>query len=137
MRFCIAIFFFLASICVGDITAYAGQNSLHAKEESATCNQNDIALELDRAQLPEIRKAAESGSAQEQYILGCFYMTGIGVQKNPAEAVQWWSKAASHGYAEAQAFLGSAYMQGSGVGKDAATGAAWLRKAADQGLKEA
>jgi TPR repeat protein len=65
------------------------------------------------------------------------YANGLGVQKNAASAVQWYSKAAQQGDASAQYNLGLMYANGQGVSKDYAIAAKWYRKAAEQGLPEA
>ena len=45
---------------------------------------------------------ADAGDASAQYRLGFSYASGIGVEKNPAEAVRWYRKAAQQGLAMAQ-----------------------------------
>ena len=77
------------------------------------------------------------------------YAIGLGVAKNPAEAVRWASKAAQHGisqgqeslrglaeegYAPAQNELGLTYEKGWGSLKIDAEAVNWYRKAAEQKL---
>ena len=68
-----------------------------------------------------------------QYNLGACYKNGIGVEKDPAEAVKWYRKAADQGIAKAQYNLGACYESGTGVERDPAEAARWFRMAADQG----
>lgn len=77
-----------------------------------------------------IHKAAELGSAEQQYRLGRDYELYV---KDEAEAVKWYRKAAERGYLDAQLSLGRIYDDGKGVAKDEAEAAKWYRKAAEQG----
>lgn len=45
-----------------------------------------------------MEEAAIGGMPQAQYFLGNAYKQGLGVEKNLAHAITWWSKAASLGY---------------------------------------
>ena len=65
--------------------------------------------------------------------LGASYYNGLGVTKDPKEAVKWFRKAAEQGYANAQANLGASYYNGLGVTKDPKEAVKWYRKAAEQG----
>ena len=80
---------------------------------------------------------ASMGLADSQFNLGCCYLQGVGVAKNPAEAVKWYRKAADQGYAPAQNHLGILYSDGVGVAKDEVEAMKWYRKAADQGNSKA
>jgi len=63
-----------------------------------------------------MREVAErSGMAAAQYNMGSMYENGIGVPKNLALAVPWYSKAASQGLADAHHALGLCYELGKGV----------------------
>jgi Tfp pilus assembly protein PilF len=50
----------------------------------------------------EFLTAAEAGLPKAQYFLGRAYMSGIGIEKNLAAAVKWWSKAADQGLSQAR-----------------------------------
>ena len=65
------------------------------------------------------------------------YRNGTGVEKDPAEAVQWYRKAAVQGFAPAQLVLGRALQEGIGVKKDEKAADEWFQKAAAQGNKDA
>ena len=77
-----------------------------------------------------IHKAAELGSAEQQYWLGFDYEYCV---EDEAEAVKWYRKAAERGYLDAQLSLGRIYDDGEGVAKDEAEAIKWYRKAAEQG----
>jgi TonB family protein len=92
-----------------------------------------VASAQSAADIPELRKAAERGDAQSQYVLGLAYEFGKGVSVDPAQAVQWYRKAADQEYPGAQFNLGVAYANGTGIAKDLAQAAQWYRRAANNG----
>jgi TPR repeat protein len=65
------------------------------------------------------------------------HVEGIGVTKNPEEAVRLFRRASDQGLAEAQYHLGTMYTNGTGVTKDDAEARRWYQKAADQGFSDA
>jgi TPR repeat protein len=61
------------------------------------------------------------------------YAKGIGIEKNEAEAVNWYQRAAEQGYAPAQFSLGVMYAKGRGVEQDFRAAFKWYLKSAAQG----
>ena len=61
------------------------------------------------------------------------YYSGRGVERDFAEAVEWWRKAAEQGHAEAQYYLGVAHEYGYGTDLGTKQAVKWWRLAADQG----
>jgi TPR repeat protein len=53
----------------------------------------------------EFKTAAEKGDARAQYSLAVMYNDGIGVKKNPDEAMTWFRKAAAQGHPLANEIL--------------------------------
>ncbi len=84
------------------------------------------------AQIADFRRRADSGDVEGQFILGCIYYFGRGVDKDEREAVAWFHKAAEQGHALAQSHLGAMYADGLVVAKDEHEAVAWSRKAAEQ-----
>ena len=80
---------------------------------------------------------AQQGHAKAQFNMGVLYENGLGVQKDHAQAADWYKKAAEQGLKEAQNNLGKNYAQGTGVEQDYIRAYKWLSLAAEQGLKEA
>ena len=80
--------------------------------------------------IAELRKAAESGNADGQYMLGYRYETGTGVKQDYAQATGWYLKSAEQGYAAAQYSLGFLYIQNQGVSQDFGMAYFWLSIAA-------
>ena len=96
------------------------------------------------AALTAFRPLAEQGEAQAQRWLGNMHESGNGVDKDIAQAQEWWRKAAAgfrraaeRGDAQAQSNLGAMYGSGHGVDKDLVQATRWHRKAAEQGEAQA
>ena len=62
---------------------------------------------------------------------------GDGVEKDPAQAIEWFRKAAEQGHALAQAKLGLAYLLGQGVAADPVEAWMWLDLSRSSGNDEA
>lgn len=61
------------------------------------------------------RNAADLGHARAQNGLGVLYRDGIGVNRDPKEAVRWFMESASRGYAIGMYNLALMYKDGAGV----------------------
>ena len=115
------------------------------KSQAAWCLRNGIgclkqadeADRIDEENFGNLFKLAESGNSLVQFILGRSYADGLGVAKDPVEAVKWYRKSADQGNADAQFNLGVCYEKGLGVAKDLVEAVKWYRKSADQGNKNA
>jgi TPR repeat protein len=79
-----------------------------------------------------LRKAAEDGSDEAQFLLGSAFAHGEGLERDYTEAVRWFSQSAYQGNAEAQFSLGVLYCEGLGTTKDLVKGINFLHKAAEQ-----
>lgn len=84
-----------------------------------------------------LKRAADKGWAEAQYMLALCYKDGYGVEKDPRETVKWAEKAANQGHVEAQYLIGVCYLEGNGVSEDMQKGDYWLEKAAAKGYKKA
>ena len=83
--------------------------------------------------LGDWQRAADLGWPEAQYLFGRCFETGVGVEKDEAEAVKWYREAAEQGLANAQFNLGLCSARGDGVEMDAAEAVKWYRRAAEQG----
>ena len=94
-----------------------------------------LAFALSAASVAEDKylAAAEKGDAEAQYLLSKCYTHGLGVKKDPEQALYWLRKSAEQGYSEAQCVLGLRYILGLDVKKDYGQGFFWLHKSAEQG----
>ena len=84
--------------------------------------------------LPYLENAANSGSAEAQFLIGKMFHQALGVSPDYTKAFHWYKKSAEQGNAKAQNNIGSMYAKGTGVSKDDSEALKWYRKAADQGL---
>ena len=115
----------------------ANQETIDVKQETADAHfeaglaayqANDLPLAFQ-----EFLAAAKKGHADSQYNMGIMYEQGIGVGKDDAEALAWYSKSAEQGNSEAQFNLGVLYENGRGTKIDFAKANEWYRKASVQG----
>jgi len=65
------------------------------------------------------------------------YANGRGVERDGAEAANWYRKAAEQGYASAQYNLGVKYAKGRGVAQNDAEAMKWIAKAVEQANENA
>lgn len=77
--------------------------------------------------------AAEAGSAEHQFVLGCMYWCGNGVRKNARRGLRWLRLAAEQGDVEHQSFLGSALWFAPDATRDLDEAVHWTTKVAEQG----
>ncbi|MBR5084722.1 MAG: sel1 repeat family protein, partial [Prevotella sp.] len=76
------------------------------------------------------REKALAGDAQSQYNLGLCYQYGEGVEKDQAQAIEWFLKAAAQNHAASQCSLGLCYQYEYGIKKDMRQALKWYDKAA-------
>lgn len=84
-------------------------------------------------QVLDLQKQARAGDAGAQYLLGFMYAEGQGVEKNPQEALRWYTKAANQGHVDAQLTVAMIYAEGQGVEKNQQKAVQWYTRAAEQG----
>ncbi|WP_342618990.1 hypothetical protein [Rhodoferax sp. GW822-FHT02A01] len=80
-----------------------------------------------------LRKAAQLGEPQAQFLLGQQLEQGKTRSQHGDTALEWYEKAAHQGHAGGQCALGVAYLRGKGVAKNFKVALQWLLKAAEQG----
>ena len=76
---------------------------------------------------------AEQGYPLAECQIGYFYLEGLGVEKNAAQAFYWTRRAAEHGDRDGQYNLARFYEEGTAVEPDAAQAVRWFRESALQG----
>jgi uncharacterized protein len=87
--------------------------------------------------LEEVRRACTNLMPGAQCVLAQAYLSGEGMPKDPAKALQWFRKAAEAGNTEGQRNLGHALAQGQGTPADVIEAYQWLSVAAGKGDKAA
>ena len=116
-------------------TAYWNRGIHRIPEEKSRIRRYPQAQSKLGEMCGDVRKAAEAGDAQVQFVFGFMFDKGIGVSENDIEAAKWIRKAAEQGLAQAQNILSSMYSEGVGtIYKENIKAAKWIRKAAEQGL---
>ena len=85
----------------------------------------------------DVWEKAQTGNMEAQLQLGLAYDFGIGVKKNPSEALKWYRRSADQGYSEAQYNLGLSYELGDSVEQDDTEAMKWYQRAAGQGHTKA
>jgi hypothetical protein len=87
--------------------------------------------------LEEVRKACTNLMPGAQCVMGQAYLSGEGMPKDQAKALQWFRKAAEAGNVEGQRNLGHAFAQGQGTPVDLVEAYQWLSVASKKGDKAA
>lgn len=87
--------------------------------------------------VPFMKDVAAKGNPQAQTWLAQAYDEGLGVQRDPAQAVHWYDLAATQGDSDAEINLGAHYAAGTGVVKDDSRAVALWQAAAAQRRPEA
>lgn len=93
----------------------------------------DLARSLAAGVIQEIRELAETDEPEAIFLMGTAYDEGLGVEANPATAVEWFTVAAEVGHVLAAHNIGNAYRVGRGVPLDPEAAVFWWTLAADQG----
>ena len=79
-----------------------------------------------------MRLSAERGVARAVDVMGYYYETGMGVQRNDNEALKWYQRAANQQSSYGMFNVGEFYKEGrGGLEKDYAKAMTWYRKSAD------
>ena len=92
---------------------------------------------MDWESLMIVKRAAEKGDPEAQFLYGMQVKVGDGIAADPAEAAKWFRKAALSGRADAQFALGMLYSDPDGKMFDPIEAELWLEKAAQQGDAQA
>ena len=91
-----------------------------------------IANRRSKDALDLLQPAAEQGDVEAQLFLANLYLSGTGVEPDPALARTWYEAAARTGNRDALFNLGAIYDKAIGVQRDPAEALKWFTRAADQ-----
>ena len=95
------------------------------------------AAPLQPLTISELEKAAETGGASAQYLIGYKYETGQDDLKDIERAVYWYTLSSNNDFPHAQHRLGKLHFQGLGVEQDFNAANNLFKSAAQQGYREA
>lgn len=84
-----------------------------------------------------IESAAEAGDPEAQAEMGLLFLLGVGREKSPARAFEWFRSSSKGGSAEGHYQLGVAYMKGTGTKVNSFNATAAFRRAAELGHPDA
>lgn len=116
----------------------AESNDVQAMFNYAQLLLNDESMENDKQAFEWLVKASNENHHEAQYLRALCLLKGIGVEKNPEEAVIWLKKSALYGeIAGAYYHLGVCYFEGIGIKKDDYYANLYLTQALKVGLSEA
>lgn len=114
----------------GDATAAAELAERYSRGEGCTTDYEKVYMWA--------KKAAETGDARGQRLLGSCYMLGVGgVEKDVKKAAELYRRAAEGGNVEAMESLAFCYSKGEGVPKDESLAVLWTKRAAEGGAVDA
>lgn len=100
----------------------------------SSAGQSAAAFDVPRSAGPAaLVAAARSGDPKALFHLGMRYSEGNGVERNMAEAANWFARSAELGFAPAQYSIGSLNEKGIGIERNVEQAAQWYEKAANQG----
>ena len=116
----------------GNVTGSGAKPGTVQNEVPAFLNEKSGQQALPESDLISIRRHANEGEAEAQYMLGRMYETGRKVEKDKTHAVTWYKSAASQGHRDAQYRLALSLIYGLGTEKNINQGGEWLHKAAAQ-----
>ncbi|PKQ60178.1 hypothetical protein BZG02_20430, partial [Labilibaculum filiforme] len=88
---------------------------------------------FSQTKLESLKKKAEQGYMDAQYVLALSYALGEGTLKDEKQAFYWCQKSAEQGHVDAQYMLAQSYVLGKGTLKDEKQAFYWCQKSAKQG----
>lgn len=86
---------------------------------------------------PNLRKLAELGIPEAEYLLGEMYDKGLGVVQSDRDAFRLYLSAANHGNVGAMNDLAVCYKRGQGCTRSIEKALEWYKRAAEAGLPDA
>lgn len=92
-----------------------------------------IHAKAEAGDVREVTAKAEAGDPRAQYFMALLTMSGTGVPKDSAKAMDWIRKSAEQGFDYAQNYLARRYDAGEFVPKDREEAIRWSTRAANQG----
>ena len=96
-----------------------------------------ITEEMDEETLfsvPVVKKYSDAGDISAQYVYGCYFLFGRGVEKDEVKGVALIRQAAEQGLPYAQGAMAYCYYYGKGVPQDFEEARQWIQKAEESGL---
>ncbi len=115
----------------------SGENNQAARDTIEEGAPMEVDQRGDRKLFVNAKRLAKIGDADNEYLLGIYYMQGSGVKQNEKKGVKWLKKAAKQGVEEAEYQVGICYESGKGVRQNDKKAFKWFKKAALKGFVDA
>ncbi|GAA5138810.1 tetratricopeptide repeat protein [Thalassotalea piscium] len=125
----------LLSVVVASSSSFAASNN-----NSQHINENDTSLCTEdscKTQILKLKQHSRYGNPETLILLATAYLTGEGVEKNPALAYKKIKRAARSRYGKAMFILSAYYRDGIGTEKDLEKSKLWLARSAAEGYPQA
>lgn len=119
---------FLKAAATGHAEAMRSLGSMYQQEKSDSSYQ--LAMEW-------FRKAKDAGSMDAIVDIGIMYELGLGIVRDPEEALRRYRFAAQAGSPRGMFAIGQSYQKGAGVPRDYTQAMVWYRRAAEAGSADA
>jgi TPR repeat protein len=113
--------------------AEQGDTAAQVRVAEILHERSDLASKDHEKMMYWLDLAANENNPKAQYLLGKFYIEGIGTEQDIEEGMAWYHEAASRGYSEAQYALARLYRLGETIEADEALCFSWCSKASKQG----
>lgn len=115
------------------LTSSIATASLAQAELTANFPLDGARANYDLMHPSQLISYARQGNPDAEFYLAKRLQKGLGMAKNPQQAIEWYTKAANQNITPAQLNLGLMYVFGDGVRPDAQKARYWLEKAAKRG----
>jgi len=99
----------------------------------ALLTSTGVGMEKDPVQAVKWMRLAATKLPEAQYMMGTFYLDGLGVVQDLGEGAKWLRKAVDQNDAQAKALLSGMYFSGRGVPQDFQAAYVLAKEAAEQG----
>jgi TPR repeat protein len=102
----------------GDVRGTMWLARLYSKGRCSLPMRPDLAEQMAKEVLPKVTRLAERNNMEAQFLLGSAYQEGLGVPRDLAKAVAWYTKAVKAGHVTAMNNLGVMLAWGHGTAPD-------------------
>jgi len=133
MRRCFAIVFFFCLAGPGTLMAQQSMPPKKLYDWAMNTLTSGRPRSFDKDAVSEFRISAQQGYAPAQVMMGYVYETGIAVEKDPAQAMDWYRKSAEQDDQLGEWILGRFYYTGTGTTRDLNQAGNWFQKSAAHG----
>jgi hypothetical protein len=118
---------------MGDPLATMWVARFHNRAIAGIPQDNTRAAELAKTVIAEVKRLAEAGDPEAQFLLGSAFSEALALPKNEQEGFKWLLAAAKQGDMIAMNNVADAFFNGRGTARNEATAFYWLKMSAEKG----